>query len=185
MSTRAISCTVEVGGVVYTFINRPHTDHIDYVKFTEKDPQNTAESGKIGTKGGQAISTQSGPLTCTKFSKGSKGENSDIRLYYVSNDFIREAKLSDVGPNIDLKSAWVVTENKTDDKASIMNLGFNARAIDQTSYMSSGRLSGPSVPYVVFQAAGEPDVFNYARASGTGDQMRWDSGPLPVKLVPS
>ncbi|KAM0710294.1 hypothetical protein Q7P35_002656 [Cladosporium inversicolor] len=195
MTQRAASCTVCVGFFVYTFINRPNTDHIDYVRFFESDPatgdrKNKAVSGKIGTKD-RPISAQSGPLSCTKFWNEGDG-STDIRLYFVSNGVIREAKLADIAPDSDLKNGWVVPEGRSDDKLSIMTgLGFGARGVDQTSYLSTGRTvrdkeSGePAAPYVVFQASGEPEVINYARSWGKGDDTRWVNGTLPVKLVPA
>jgi hypothetical protein len=199
---RAASCTVCVGSFVYTFINRPNTDHIDYVRFFAPDPatgqhSNKAVSGKIGTKDDRGqkkpLSVQSGPLSCTKLSKGegTSKETTDIRLYFVSNGSIREAKLPHVRQDSDLTSEWVVPEGQSDDKLSIMNQGFNNRAVDQTSYLSSGKTSPaketeePPAPYVVFQASGEPEVINYAKASGTGDDTRWTNGRLPVQLVPA
>ncbi|GAB7331892.1 hypothetical protein MBLNU13_g03824t2 [Cladosporium sp. NU13] len=193
MTQRAASCTVDVGSYVYTFINRPRTDHIDYVRFSEKDPQtggpDKAVTGKVGTSGGTPLVVQSGPLSCTKFFNR-QDSTTDIRLYFVSNSEIREAKLADVGPGSDLDGGWVVPKGKTDDRFSIMTgLVSSGREVDQTSYLTSGRTapkdsSEPPAPYVVFQAPGETEVINYARASGTGDSTRWNSGSLPVKLVP-
>jgi len=196
MTQRAASCTVCVGFFVYTFINRPNTNHIDYVRFFESDPatgdrKNKAVSGKIGTterNEKKPISAQSGPLSCTKFFND-QDSSTDIRLYFVSNGFIREAKLTDVNRDSDLNGGWVVPEGESDDKLSIMNQGFNDRAVDQTSYLSSGKTAPakeseePPAPYVVFQASGEPEVIKYAKASGTGDDTRWTNGRLPAKLV--
>lgn len=187
MTQRAASCTVNVGSYVYTFINRPNTDHIDYVRFHESRPSTEAQAGKVGTRGEIPISVQSGPLSCTKFFN-SEDSSADIRLYYVSNNMIKDAKLIDVGPDTDLKSAWIIPEAKTD-KLSVSVLDRNSRMVDQTSYMASGRTAEkqteprePSAPYVVYQSAGQPDVIKYAWASGTGNKTHWDTSTLSVTL---
>lgn len=189
MAQRAASCTVNVGSYVYTFINRPNTDHIDYVRFHETKPSTEAESGKIGTRGEKPISVQSGPLSCTTFFN--RDNTTDIRIYYLSNGMIKDAKLLDVSKFTNLKSEWIVPDAKTD-KISVSVLDRNTRAVDQTSYMASGRTAGndseprePQLPYVVYQSAGQPDVIKYAWASGTGEQTHWDTSTLPVKLVPA
>jgi hypothetical protein len=38
---------------------------------------------------------------------------------------------------------------------------------------------------VIYQASGKPEVIKFARASGAADDLRWNSGTLPVKLVPA
>jgi len=198
MTQRAASCTVDVSCWVFTFINRPNTNHIDYVKFNEKDPAKDPQTGKIGTQGGVPIPVSSGPLSCTTFVKD---KGTDVRLYFVSNGTIRDAKVLGLTPSTDLKSAWVLGDAK--DKQSVTALDFNSRAVDQTSYMASGRTVGnkndpagkqpesagkpaeprePPAPYVVYQSAGQPDIIKYAWASGTGDKTHWDTSTLPVKL---
>jgi hypothetical protein len=200
MTQRAASCTVDVDCYVYTFINRPTTKFIDFVRFFDQDPQTTgpnkAVSGKVGIKvKGEAVPilAQSGPLSCTKFvtenkTKGTK--STDIRLYYVDNNEIREAKFVDVKPDSDLNSGWVnPPDEQPDDKLSVVWVP--NRAIDQTSYLTSGRTvpskgkSDPPAPYVIFQDAGKPEVIKYARVTGSAGDPRWESSTLPVKLVPA
>lgn len=195
MTQRAASCTVDVDCYVYTFINRPNTSHIDFVRFFDQDPQTTgpnkAVTGKVGTKD-KAIIAEPGPLSCTKFitedkTKGTR--STDIRLYYVQGMEIKEAKFVNVKPDSDLKTGWVNIDESTDDRLSFMLMP--DRAVDQTSYLTTGRTvppkgtSDPPAPYVIYQASGKPEVIKFARASGAADDLRWNSGTLPVKLVPA
>ena len=193
---RAASCTVDVGCSVFTFINRPNTDWIDYIRFDESDPtgteRNKAETGKVGVKGGQYIQAISGPMSCVKCYNPQK-KTTDIRLYFVIAGALREAKLVDAGSTSDLKGGWVLMqEDGPDDMLSVTSangLDRNTRLVDQTSYMSSGKTSGKGpehqLPYVVYQVLNEPNVIRYAWAMGTGDQIRWKNDRLPVRLLPA
>jgi hypothetical protein len=197
MTQRAASCTVDVNCFVYTFINRPNTDFIDYIKFKDDAPKDEgadkAVTGKIGTtdkNGKRPIQCSTGPLSCTKIQNEDKSY--DIRLYYVFDSKIREAKLAKVGKNSDLDFGWVALERVTDDRLNIMSgLSSAQRAVDQTSYLTSGMTvpprekKEPAAPYAIFQASGQPDFINYARASGPAGKQSWDVGSLPVKLLPA
>jgi hypothetical protein len=198
MTQRAASCTVDVNCFVYTFINRPNTDFIDYIKFKDDEPKSVEAgkepvTGKIGTtdkNGKRPIQCSTGPLSCTKIQNEDKSY--DIRLYYVFDNKLREAKLAKVGPGSDLNFGWVATERPTDDKLNITSgLSTPQRAIDQTSYLSSGMTvpskekKEPAAPYVIFQASGQPEFINYARASGPAGKQSWDVGSLAVKLLPA
>ena len=170
--------------------NRPHRLCPIQRKASPDRGPDKAVTGKVGTNGGTPLVVQSGPLSCTKFFNR-QDSTTDIRLYFVSNNEIREVKLADVGPGSDLDAGWVVPKGKADDRFSIMTgLVSSAREVDQTSYLTSGRTtpkdsSEPPAPYVVFQAPGETEAINYARASGTGDSMRGHTGLLIGKLVPA
>jgi hypothetical protein len=184
---RAASCTVDVGSFVYTFINRADTGWIDFVRFNEDDPTGTKTiTGKIGTKD-KIITAQAGPLSCVKCANSQQKDATDIRLYFVASNKLVEARLVDVTSSPDLKTDLVVPVPNvaTDDTFSIVGeangMDNNLRAIDQSSYMSSGRTGASRLPYVVWQASGAPNVIRYAWATTTG----WKNDKLKVKLLPA
>lgn len=192
MTQRAASCTIDVyhpdGNCVFIFINRPSTDYIDYIRFDAANPTNKdkAQAGRIGSKDGQ-IKATSGPLCCVAMplQPGQANTTSDIRLYFVANGTLSEARCPAAGPKSDMKNGWVLLTPGTDDTASIMNeatgVSHNSRAVDQTSYMSSGKLGGQH-PYVIWQSMGQPNSTEYAWSTKDGNQMSWTLKTLPVKL---
>jgi hypothetical protein len=124
-----------------------------------------------------AMKTQSGKETST-----------DLRLYFVVNGTLREARYPCAGPKSNLKNGWVVLKENTEDRVSIMGkagLDQNIRAIDQTSYMSSGKTSKDHLPYIVWQVSGQATTTRFAFAAKTNDQIRWDSKALTVELLPA
>lgn len=188
MTQRAASCTVEVahpeGNQIFIFVNRPNTDWIDYIRLDAKDPldQQKAQAGKIGTKLTGIIKASSGPLSCIAMpcQPGPASTMFDIRLYFVANSTLVEAKLVSAGPRSDMSTGWVLTDNtrSADNSLNIMNLNNNNRAIDQSSYMSSGK-TREGQPYAIWQALGQPSSTDFACFTKEG---RWTLNTLPVTL---
>jgi len=192
MTQRAASCTVDVahpeGNKILIFINRPDTNWIDYIRFDERDPTNeeTIETGKVGTSKGP-IPVLSGPMSCVamKCQPAQNKSTTDIRLYFVMDNKVTEAVFAGVGPKSKLDSGWLLPDEKTTDPLSIMKgVSRNSRAIDQSSYMSSGIVKTPGghFPYIIWQASGQATSTQYACATKDNDRVKWSLNNVSITL---
>lgn len=161
MAPKTTSSTIVVGSYTYIFLNRPDTQHIDYIRF--KSPDDDIQTGKIGASSRQ-IFINEGPINTLKFPNGS------IRLYYIgitgnNDNVVREIKLDNAdSDDTDPKSGWVWSEVSDKDVLFENKVSINNRLVDTSSFLAVTMKNGqPALSY----KANNQAIIQHAFYNGT------------------
>jgi hypothetical protein len=161
MAPKTTSSTLVIGDYKYIFLNRPDTQHIDYIRF--KTPDDNVQPGKIGTSDRQ-IFTNEGPIDTLVF------PNRSIRLYYIgitanNDNVVREIKLDNAdSDDTDPKKAWTWSDNSDKDLLFETKVPINNRLVDTSSFLAVTMRNGQ--PALSFKANNQ-DMIQYVYFNGT------------------
>lgn len=146
MPPKTTSSTLVVGEYTYIFINRPDTQHIDYIRFKKAAD---AQTGKIGV-GSNPIIAAEGPIDSLTF------PNNSIRVYYIemikeNQHLVREIKLDNANDRkTDPQTQFTWRTDKTKDLIFEEKVSLNIRLVDATSFLAVTMRNGqPAVTYKV------------------------------------
>jgi hypothetical protein len=149
MAPKTTSSTLVVGDYKYIFLNRPDTQHIDYIRF--KSPDRDVQTGKIGTSDGQ-ITASEGPIDTLVYGQS-------IRVYYIANtsngnNVVREIKLDKAdSDDTDPTKAWTSSGGDLKFEAGVLA---NWRLVDASSFLAV--TSRNAQPALIFKPHGEDKI---------------------------
>lgn len=155
---KTTSSTSIVGDYTYIFLNKPDTDDINWIRFT--DPTKPT-SGKI--KGHES---SEGPIASQVF------QDNSIRLYYsgISEDFAPKSAIHEIRlPNAhkegtDVTNDWVSNQSGDKDIDFETKISEATRLVDGTSFLSCStkKVDGTLYPVITYKTTGKKGFFQYA-----------------------
>jgi hypothetical protein len=161
MAPKTTSSTLVVGDYKYIFLNRPDTQHIDFIRF--KSPDGDVQTGKVGTSERQ-IFTNEGPIDTLVF------PNRSLRLYYIgitgnNDNVVREIKLDNAdSDDTDPTKAWTWSDTSDKDLIFETKVPRNTRLVDTSSFLAVTMRNGqPALSY----KSNNQDMIQYVYYNGT------------------
>jgi len=159
MPPKTTSSTLVVGDYKYIFLNRPDTQHIDYIRFKSPD-DDSVQTGKVGTSD-RKIFTNEGPIDTLVYADGS------VRLYYIginadNQNVVREVKLNNANSDqTDPQTAWTWTDKDLLFENKVLT---NTRLVDTSSFLAvTSRNGQPALSY----KTNNQDKIQYVYFNGT------------------